>query len=198
MTRFFLIRHATNDTVGKLIAGRSAGIHLNEEGNIQAQKLAARLASVPLKAIYTSPLERAIETAQPLAELQNLSPMICDDLTEINFGEWTGKKLEELENDPAFQLFNSFRSCSPIPGGESMPEVQLRMIKGLQKLTNNHPNGVVAVVSHGDLIKAAIAYYSGIPLDLFQRIEISPASVSIIDVYDDSVKIMGVNYTGEI
>ncbi|MDQ3846567.1 MAG: histidine phosphatase family protein [Bacteroidota bacterium] len=198
MTRFLLIRHATNDTVGKRIAGRMAGVRLNKEGWVQAQKLAERLAHLPITAIYSSPLERAMETAEPLARLLQRSTIPCEDFLEIEFGEWTNGTLEELQPQPLFQRFNLFRSCTRIPGGETMLEAQVRMIAGMEKLYNRHQNETVAIISHGDLIKAAIAYYAGIHLDLFQRLEISPASVSIVEVYDETARILLVNDTGGI
>jgi probable phosphomutase (TIGR03848 family) len=198
MTKFLLIRHAATDTAGKKLTGRMAGVHLNEQGIKQAQHLAERLANIPIATIYSSPLERAIETAEPIAELHQLETIIQHDFIEIDFGEWTDCSIEELRNQKQFQLFNTFRSVTRIPGGELMPEVQARMISALQQLCFQHPNETVAVVSHADTIKAAIIYYAGIPLDLFQRIEISPASVSIIEVYEETARIILVNDIGGI
>lgn len=198
MTRFLLIRHATNNTVGKRFAGRLAGVHLNEEGQVQAQQLAARLRALPIDAIYSSPLERTVETAEPLASALNLETTVCDDFLEIELGEWTNTTFEDLAGEPVFHLFNSFRSCTRVPGGEMMAEVQVRMIAGLQKLAARHRGRTVAVFGHADPIKAAIAYYAGIPLDLFQRIEISPASVSIVELYDETARIMLLNHTGDL
>jgi probable phosphomutase (TIGR03848 family) len=196
MTRFLLIRHATNNTIGKRFAGRTAGIHLNEEGLAQAQKLADRLSGTSINAIYCSPLERAVETAKPIATQHNLETIIREDFLEIDTGEWTNYTFEEIADDPKFQLFNSFRSCTRIPGGETMLEAQTRMITGLEKLRMQHQQETVAVVGHADPIKAAVAYYAGIHLDMFQRIEISPASVSIVDIYDETARILLVNDTG--
>jgi probable phosphomutase (TIGR03848 family) len=198
MTRFLLIRHATNHTVGKRFAGRTTGIHLNEEGLAQAQKLADRLAAITINAIYSSPLERALETAQPIAVSHKLETAVLEDFLEIDTGEWTNCTFEEIANDPKFKLFNSFRSCTRIPGGESMLEAQSRMMNGLEKLRMEHQQETIAVVGHADLIKAAVAYYAGIHLDMFQRIEISPASVSIIDIYDETARILLLNDTGAI
>lgn len=198
MIRFFLIRHATNDTVGKIFAGRMAGVNLNAEGREQARKLAERLAGLPISVVYSSPLERAVETAEPLAELLNLKIEICEDFVEIDIGEWTNLTIEELEMQTKFRLFNSFRSNTRIPGGETMLEAQARMIAGLEKLRLRHEGETVAVVSHADLIKAAVAYFAGIHLDMFQRIEISPASVSIVEIYEETARILTVNHMGEI
>jgi probable phosphoglycerate mutase len=196
MTTFLLIRHAATAAVGKKLSGRTAGVHLNETGQMQAQQLAERLAKVPLAAIYSSPLERAVETAEPVAKGHYLETVINKDFIEIDFGEWTNCSFEDLQHQQPFQLFNSFRSCTRIPGGELMLEAQARIVAGLQKLCVQHQNETVAVVSHSDLIKAAIAYYAGIHLDLFQRIEISPASVSIVEVYKETARITLVNGGG--
>lgn len=198
MTTFLLIRHATNDTVGKSIPGRTAGVHLNEEGKAQAAALAVRLSRVPMTAIYSSPLERARETAEPMARQFNLEVQFSEGINELQFGAWMGRELEQLAPEPKWQQFNAFRSGTRIPGGELMLEAQARIVAELERLREQHPNETIAIVSHGDLIKAAIAHYAGIHLDLFQRIEISPASVSIIAVDDNGPRILKVNDTGEL
>lgn len=198
MTKFLLIRHATNDTVGHRLAGRQPGVNLNEEGQGQAQSLARRLAGLPLAGIYSSPLERTLQTAEILGEKLSMKPQVWEDFLEIDFGEWTNRTFEELQPDQQFQRFNTFRSSTRIPGGELMPEAQTRMLRGINRLCNQHPQEMVAIVSHSDLIKSALAYYAGIPLDLFQRIEISPASVSILEVHELTARILLVNHTGEI
>jgi probable phosphoglycerate mutase len=198
MTKLLLIRHAATDAVGKHLSGRTTGVHLNREGQTQVQKLVQRLTGLPLAAIYTSPLERAVQTAEPIAKALQLDIIFCDDFQELDFGEWTGNSFETLSSEEQFQLFNSFRSNTRIPGGESMLEAQARFITGLQKLCTMHQHQTVAVVSHSDLIKSAVAYYAGIPLDLFQRIEISPASVSVIEVYKETARIILLNEVGGI
>lgn len=198
MTRFLLIRHATTDSVGKRLSGRLAGVPLNEAGLAQARKLAARLANLPLAAVYSSPLERAMQTAAPIAARHQLEILVSDHFLEMEFGEWTNSPFEVLIQQPHFQRFNFFRSSTRIPGGEHMLEAQLRIITGLEKLHQQHPRQTIAVVSHADLIKAALAYYAGIHLDMFQRLEISPASVSILELYDETARITLLNDTGEI
>jgi len=198
MTTFLLIRHATTNSVGKRLSGRTAGVSLNPEGQEQAQKLAQRLEKLPITAIYSSPLARTVETAAPIAKLRQLQYKIKEDFIEIDFGDWTNKTFEELQKLPQFNNFNTFRSVTRIPSGELMLEAQTRIIAGLQKLCTQHPHQTVAVVSHADLIKAAVAYYAGIHLDLFQRIEISPASVSIIQLYEETARILVINDTGEL
>ena len=198
MTRFILIRHATNDTVGKLLAGRMKGVHLNEEGKAQAQRLADDVKGLQIDALYSSPMERAIETAEPLAKALHLQVQISEEFLELDLGDWTSITLADVKAKPAFKHFNSFRSGTRIPGGETMLEAQVRFLKGLENLCRQHPQQTVAVVSHGDPIKAAVAYYAGIPLDLFHRMEISPASVSIVEVFEETARVLLVNYTGGI
>jgi len=195
MTRFLLIRHATTEAIGKRLAGRRPGMHLDEAGRRQAQVLAERLSRLPVAAIYSSPLERTLETAEPIAKLLGREVVSREELLEIEFGDWTGKDFGELDAVPGFQRFNGFRSCSPVPGGEFMLQAQLRMVLGLDALRRLHPDECVAVVSHGDMIRAAIAHYAGIPLDLFQRLEVSPASISTIDIDDRTVRLIGINDT---
>lgn len=198
MTRFLLIRHATTDAVGKRLSGRKKGVHLNEKGQGEAQHLAGRLASLPLNAIYSSKLERALQTAAPIAATHGLDVTANDHFLELDFGDWTDCSFEDMEQQPAFKRFNAFRSCTRIPGGETMLEAQARMVNGIEQLCNQHRDETIAIVSHSDLIKATLAYYAGIHLDMFQRIEISPASVSIIELYDETARIMLMNHTGAI
>jgi len=195
MTRFLLIRHASIEANGKRLAGRLPGMHLDELGKRQALALGERLSRLPIAAIYSSPLERAFETAEPIARLLGRKVAIREELLEIEFGDWTGKTFGELDELPEFQRFNSFRSCSPVQGGEFMLQAQLRMVLALDVVRRAHADECVAVVSHGDMIRAAIAYYAGIPLDLFQRLEVSPASISTIDIDDTVVRLVSINDT---
>lgn len=196
MTKFLLIRHALTDAVGKRLSGRTPGLSLNDEGRRQSRELASRLSHQSVDAIYSSPLERALETAAPLAEITGLQVRSDVDFLEMDFGSWTNLSIEELKNDITFQRFNTFRSCTRIPGGELMAEAQTRIIRGIEKLTAIHRNETVALFSHADLIKSAIANYAGIHLDMFHRIEISPASVSIIEIFEDTARILLVNGAG--
>ena len=196
MTRLFLIRHATIPDAGRRLAGRIAGVHLDDRGRMQAQALATRFAEVPLAAIYSSPLERALETAEPMAKLLGLPVIAREEFQEIDFADWSGRAIDELAGDVEFQRFNCLRSCAPVPGGEFMLQAQARMISGLEALRARHQSDSVVVVSHGDMIKAAIAHYAGIPLDLFQRLQIGLASTSVVDIDDTTVRIVAVNDTG--
>ena len=198
MTRFLLIRHATTDAVGQRFSGRLPGVPLNAAGQQQAQQLADRLAALPLQAVYTSPLERATQTAAPLAATHHLTPVVDEAFLELDLGEWTDQPFSALRDNPQFHLFNTFRSATRVPGGELMLEAQTRMVAGLQRLAGQHPQQTVAVVSHSDLIKAAVAYYAGIPLDLCQRLEISPASVSVLEIYAETARLVALNSTPEL
>ncbi|MGE0127371.1 MAG: histidine phosphatase family protein [Blastocatellales bacterium] len=198
MTRFLLIRHGMTDSVGRAVAGWTPGVYLNDKGRWEAARLAERLADAPIKAIYSSPLERACETAQPISRKFGLDVQVVEDVGEVKFGEWTGRELSELNNDPLWRRFNSLRSLTRAPGGETQLEAQARMIAALELLRARHPDQMVAVVSHGDVIKSAIAYYAGIPLDLFHRVEIGTASVSVVEVGGHYPHIVCVNNTGEL
>lgn len=197
MTTFVLVRHAAPDLVEGTLAGRMPGVSLSVQGEQQAQQLAERLAGLPIAAIYSSPLERTRQTAQPLAARLDLPVQTAAPFTEIDFGEWTGKCFAELADDPRWRDWNAFRSSARLPHGGLMLEVQLRAVAGLQALCEQHPDQVVAIVSHGDVIKAIIAHYLGVHLDLFQRIEISPASISIVVVQHWGAYVTRLNDTGD-
>jgi probable phosphomutase (TIGR03848 family) len=197
MTTFLLIRHAMCDSVGRSIAGRVAGIHLNEAGRRQAERLAHRLRDVALTAIYSSPLERALETAAPLATTQGLETQVLDGLNEIDFGEWTGKTLAELERVSVWRAFNTFRSGTRIPGGEHMAEVVSRALRDLAWVRELHPGpgSLVALISHGDVLRGLLSHSLGLPLDFMQRLELSPASISILSSEDHGNRVLQLNGT---
>ena len=160
--------------------------------------MAARLAHLPLTAVYSSPLDRTRETAAAIAACHRLPVLVCDGLAEIDFGSWTGRRFDELDADPRWRAWNLLRSRAPLPGGGLMLSVQLRAVTALQTLCAAHPDQTVAVVSHADVVKAAIAYFLGIHLDLFQRLEIAPASVSVVALHPWGPQVIRVNDTGEL
>jgi broad specificity phosphatase PhoE len=182
MTTFALIRHASHSLVGHTIVGRAPGVRLSPEGLRQAEALAERLEASSIQALYSSPLERARATAAPLAARLRLEVQIAGELNEIDFGAWTNRTLADLDDLPAWRRFNIFRSGTRIPDGETMVEVQERMLRLIERLCAVHPEETVALISYGDVIKATLAYFLCVPLDLFQRIEISPASISIVRI----------------
>lgn len=178
ITSLLLIRHATNDWVGKRLAGWTPGVHLNQEGVDQAATLAERLSDVSLAAIYSSPLARTMETAQPLARARGLTVQIRQRLGEAQFGDWTGRSLEELKDEDLWPIIQVYPGGARFPGGESFQQIQARMVAEIDAIRDAHPGQTVAVISHSDPIKMAVAYYAGLPLDLFQRLTIGPASVT--------------------
>jgi probable phosphoglycerate mutase len=173
------------------------GIHLNVEGKKQAEALAARFTGLAVAGLFSSPLERALETAGPLGQVLGLEIQIAPELNEIHFGQWTGKTLAELDSVPTWHGFNSFRSGTRIPGGETMAEVLARALTKLERLRHAYPRPgtTVALVSHGDVLRAIVAYSLGMSLDLLHRIELSPASVSILELESHGPRILLLNST---
>jgi probable phosphoglycerate mutase len=148
--------------------------------------------------VYSSPLQRTLETAEPVARIFGLSVQPRPRLIEVDFGEWTGMTMADLDGDPLWRRFNAVRSSTRAPGGDLMLEVQSRMVDELEELRVRHDRQTIAVVTHQDAIKAALTHYMGIPLDLFHRLEIGPASVSMMQLADWGPRILAVNDTGEL
>ena len=195
MMTVYLIRHAANDLIGKAIAGWQQGVHLNAEGQRQASRLADQLKGSGIGRIVSSPLERARETAAPLAGQLGLEIEIAEAIGELRFGEWTGRLFTEIQADPHWKVWNDFRSGARIPGGETMLEAQARFVAFLDQLRTDVPGKTVALFSHGDPIRAVLLYYLGIPLDFVNRIEISPASVSILRLGTAGAEVSCLNHT---
>jgi broad specificity phosphatase PhoE len=198
MTTFLLIRHGNTDALGKRIAGSQPGWPLNQSGRTQVTNLAQRLSTRPLQAVYTSPLERAVETAEAIARMHGLTPRRQEELGEIKFGEWEGKTIAMLEEDPDWRRFNVSRGTVRPPGGEHMKEAQARMVACLDYLRTRHDAETVAVVSHADPLRSVIAQYLAIPLEMTLRFEINPASVSIVECADWGARVLCVNGTGDL
>ena len=198
MTIFYFIRHGDTDAVGKTLVGRLPGVHLNPEGKAQALRAAEIMDSVQLDLLFTSPLERTMETASLIAERQNLEPVICEALNEISCGDWSGAPFEKLVKDEAWLRFNRFRSTARIPGGELAVEVQCRVISKIEEWRNRYPAKKVAAVSHGDVIKSALMHFTGMPIDFIHRIRINTASITAIAVSEYGAEVLFVNYTGSM
>jgi probable phosphomutase (TIGR03848 family) len=180
-TRVLLIRHASNDFVAaKRLPGRTPGVHLNEKGLAEAHAVAERLAAAPLAGVYSSPLERALETAGPIAERQGVPLAVCEALAETDCGEWTGETLESLSQTELWRQIQVAPSCARFPGGESIAEVQARVVAVVAELRSAHPGQTIAVVSHADPIKLLLAFHVGLHMDMFQRFVVAPASISEI------------------
>lgn len=198
MTTFLLVRHAATEFSDLAIAGRTANIRLSQEGRRQAERLRDLLQPQPVAAIYSSPLERAVETASILAAGYKLRVRREEFLAEVDYGEWTGFSFAELKDDERWQAFNSCRSTTRIPGGESAVGVQERMVAGLEHLQSRHPDEVIALVTHLEPIRLAICHYAGVPIDLSLRIAIEPASVSAVAISRREIRILGLNRTVDI
>lgn len=197
MTVLLLIRHAQNDWVKKgKLAGWTPGVHLNNAGMKQAEALGTRLATAKLDAVYSSPLERAVETAQAIVRHhQGLTVQIDSGVGEVNFGNWTGKKLKNLAQKKLWRVVQNVPSRARFPEGESFLEMQFRVVSALESIASQYPGGTVAVTSHSDVIKAVVAYYAGMHIDMFQRLVISPASISIIGLEKYGPRIIQINDT---
>jgi probable phosphomutase (TIGR03848 family) len=199
-TTILLVRHGTTATTGSVLPGRAPGLHLSERGLEQADALAARLKDAGRKpaALYVSPLERARETAAPLAKAFGLRAVVERGLLECDFGTWTGKKLATLAKRPEWRAVQNAPSTFRFPEGESFSEMQQRIWTTLEKLAARHRNRTVVVVSHADPIKAAVTYAQGVPLDLFQRTVISPCSLSALAFTSAAPLVLCVNNTGSL
>jgi probable phosphoglycerate mutase len=196
-TEFLLIRHAVNDWVhtGKL-AGWTPGVHLNQDGKEQASALGERLAKTTMAAIYASPLERTMETAAAIvAHHPELNVQPLEGVGEVRFGSWQGAKLSKLQHEKLWQIVQIYPSRARFPGGETIRQAQLRAVDAIEDLALQYPNERVAVVSHSDVIKLILVHYLGAHLDAFQRLEISPASLTIIRLGTDRPYVIRMNDT---
>jgi len=200
MAYALLIRHAQNDWVKKKrLAGWTPGVHLNDVGRKQADELAGRLSKLPLKAIYSSPLERCLETAAAITAVHGLEILQLEAMGEVRYGEWQGKKIKKLSKKPAWYIIQHYPSRFRFPGGESLIEVQQRAVAAIEGLARVHKDELFAVVSHADVIKLVLAHYLGMHIDLFQRLAISPASVSLVALPESGViRVLRVNDHGPI
>ncbi len=199
MTHILLIRHAVNDVMkAKKLAGWMPEVHLNEEGRQQAEAVAERLRHLQIKAIYASPLERTYETAEALAQALTLDIQTRDGLGEVRYGDWTGQSLEDLAKLEQWRVVQMYPSGMRFPGGEALREMQARVVNELEAIAADHPRDIVAVFSHADVIKAALAHYLGVHLDLFQRIVIDPTSVSVVTLTRFGPRVLRINDDGHI
>jgi probable phosphomutase (TIGR03848 family) len=205
-TLVLLVRHGTTPSTGQVLPGRAPGLHLADTGRQQAARLGERLAAWAatdgarprISAVYASPLERARETASPLAGNLGLRVRIARGLIECDYGDWTGSQLKQLTKLPEWTVVQRYPSGFRFPGGESFSEMQARMVKTVAELRARHAGETIIVVSHADPIKAAVADALGTHLDLFQRIVISPCSVTAISYGPTSPVVLTVNATGAL
>jgi probable phosphomutase (TIGR03848 family) len=193
MVTILLVRHGQNTWVKeKRLAGWIAGVHLDETGEKEAQEAAARLAHLPVAAIYSSPVTRCLETAGYIADALQLTVEAVDALGEVRYGEWEGAEIDKLSKEKSWYAVQHFPSRFRFPGGEALLEVQMRAVSALEAIAQRHEaRAIVITVSHADLIKLVLAHYLGIHIDLFQRIIISPASVSAISLMENGMVRVG-------
>lgn len=181
MTTFLLVRHGDHDLLGKAVAGRAAGVPLNARGRAQAGELIGRMGASRIGAIYSSPQQRALETAAPLAAHLGLSVGIDHAFDEIDFGAWTGLTFERLRQDQErWRSWVERKSIACPPGGEPFAQARSRAMAGIERLEILHPDQTVLLVTHGDIVKAVLATHLGMSLDHLERFEIAPASLSVV------------------
>jgi probable phosphomutase (TIGR03848 family) len=195
MTTLFLIRHGENDYLKQnRLPGRLPGIHLNERGREQASALARALEKLPVKAVYSSPLERAVETAEPIAASLHLKVRLRQGLREADVGEWEGQSFKKLVKKPAWELVERTPSLFRFPGGDSFLELETRIVNELETIrAAHHPRDIIVVVFHADPIKVAVAHYLGLPLDAFQKLFVSPGSATVFFLNVGWVRLVGLN-----
>jgi broad specificity phosphatase PhoE len=193
LTRLLLVRHGLTDAVGKLITGRLSGYPLNPAGQAEAEALADALSNRKLAAVYSSPLERALHTAARIASRHGLAVIEREALTDIEFGDWSAQAIATLETQAAFRRFNRHRAFCAIPNGERVVRVQARLVDALTDIAEAHPTSCVVVVSHGDPVRLAVAFFLGLPVDLAQRLEIGTGSVSELELFEDDVRLWSWN-----
>lgn len=197
MATILLTRHGQNEYVkqGRL-AGRLPRVHLNQQGREQAKKLGEVLATMPIKAIYSSPLERAVETAEPIAAKHDLSVIKREGLLEMDIGKWQGKTIKQVARTKLWKVVQYNPTLARFPEGESFGEAQLRIAGELETLTSMHkPKDIIVCVGHSDMIKLAVAYYLGLSLDFFQRLTIDPATISTLYIGKSGTRLINLNYS---
>jgi probable phosphomutase (TIGR03848 family) len=194
MATLLLIRHGENNYLLKnKLPGRMPGIHLNRQGKKQAHELARSLCQLPIKAIHCSPLERALETAEPLAEVLGLGIQLHPDLTDTDVGDWVGRSWKVLGRTKLWKVIQQKPSTFQFPNGETFIQIQERIIRSLESITNMHGEDMIAVVFHADPIKLAVAHYLGLPLDHFQRLTVNTGSVTVLQLGRKEAILVGLN-----
>jgi broad specificity phosphatase PhoE len=197
MTTLLLVRHALTTSPPDILVGRVKGVLLSEEGREQAQRLANQLASLPISAIWSSPMERAIDTAKIISSFAGVAWQVAESLNEIDYGEWTGKRFDMLASDPIWQRYIGSQANIRIPGGETIQEVQHRVMVEINGLAKAHHDEMILLVTHAEIIRIVLSCFLQLPKHPFHRLEISHASTSAVSVDSREVRILMVNYTGD-
>ncbi len=197
-TKLVLVRHAVTAQTGPLLSGRAPGIDLSDTGREQARAVGERLAALPVAAVYASPIERTTQTAEAIAAHHALPVVALVGVLEADYGEWTGGAIADLAKTELWKTVQRAPSRARFPSGESIAEMQVRMVSALEKLLESHRGETIVVVSHADPIKSAIAHYSGMHLDQFQRVVVSPASVTVFELGPHGAAMLTCNDTGDL
>jgi probable phosphomutase (TIGR03848 family) len=193
VTIFYLVRHGVTSHTGRTLSGRTPDVRMTEAGRTEAEGAAISLANVRLKSIYSSPVDRCIETARIIAKGHGLSVRTRKDLSEVEYGAWTNRSLKSLARTKLWSSVQRWPSGTRFPDGESFVEIQTRGVAVLEDLRIRHPKDHVCIVSHGDVIRLVMAHYMGIHLDLFQRIHIGPGSISVLGISDSGPDVLTLN-----
>ena len=193
MATFFLVRHGSHALLGKVLVGRQIDISLDERGHEEALLLAKQFSGAGLSAVQSSPRKRALETAHPIARSNDLPTEIEPALDEIDCGKWSGCSFAELRGDPRWQQWNSARGSTRPPSGESMQEAQQRMVDHIERAHAQAPGARIAMVSHSDVIRAALLHYLQRPIDAYHTFEIDPGSVTTLVIDNDGPRVVALN-----
>jgi probable phosphomutase (TIGR03848 family) len=193
LTLLYLVRHGVTDHTGHRLSGWMEDVHLSEKGREQADAVAVMLAGIRFKAVYSSPIDRTVETARPIAARHDLGVRVRRNLGEVDYGTWTNRSFRSLARTKLWTTVQRYPSGARFPHGETLREVQTRAVTEVEKLVAQHPKQAICCVSHADVIRLALAHFMGIHIDLFQRIVIGPASVSVVGLDEDGPRILSLN-----
>ena len=189
----YFVRHGVTDHTGHRLSGWMEDIHLSAAGRQQAEAVADMLSSARIKAVYSSPIDRTVETARPIAARHDLGVRMRRNLGEVDYGAWTNRSFRSLARTKLWTTVQRYPSGARFPGGETLREVQTRAVTEVEKLVAQHPKQAICCVSHADVIRLVVAYFMGVHIDLFQRIVIGPASVSVVGLDEDGPRILSLN-----
>jgi probable phosphoglycerate mutase len=193
-----LIRHGRAQFKAGHLYGWTPGVVLSADGREEAKRLSERLEDIKLVAAYSSPLERATETAEIALQGRRLPVQILEGIGEVKYGRWQGRSYKSLVKTPLWRVVQRMPSQARFPGGESLLEMQRRGVDAIEQVRAKHKRGAIAVFSHADMIKAVLAHYLGLHLDLFQRLHVETASVSAIAFYNDFPRVLRIGDTGDL
>jgi probable phosphomutase (TIGR03848 family) len=193
LTLLYLVRHGVTDHTGHRLSGWMEDVHLSEKGREQADAVAVLLAGIRFKAVYSSPIDRTVETARPIAARHDLGVKMRRNLGEVDYGTWTNRSVRSLARTKLWTTVQRYPSGARFPHGETLREVQTRAVTEMEKLVAQHPKQAICCVSHADVIRLVVAHFMGIHIDLFQRIVIGPASVSVVGLDEDGPRILSLN-----